>query len=161
MGSNEVTNYYRIYHTSHGDITLMSDGMSITGLKLGNYKPDNSKEADLDIFDRSFTELQEYFSGKRHSFDIPLRLEGTEYQKKVWQLVSQIPYGQTATYKDISLALGKKKAFRAVGGAVGKNPVLIFVPCHRVIGLDGSLTGYAGGTDAKRFLLDIEQHKAI
>jgi methylated-DNA-[protein]-cysteine S-methyltransferase len=155
--SDKSSRYYHTYQINGTDITVISDGDNITGLRLGKVDVANATDAELDIFKTCYLELTEYFAGKRRSFDVPIKLEGSDYQKKVWQLVSEIPYGKTVTYKDLSLALGKKKAFRAVGGAVGKNPVLIMIPCHRVVGLDGSLTGYAGGTEAKKKLLHLEQ----
>ena len=105
---------------------------------------------------RAKKELKEYLQGERKYFDVPLKLEGSEYQKKVWNIIRSIPYGKTITYKDVAIEMGKKKSFRAVGGAIGKNPLLIFVPCHRVIGLNGALTGYAGGIERKENLLKLE-----
>ena len=100
-----------------------------------------------------------YFSKKRKSFDIPIKLEGTEFQKRVWDALIQIPYGKTCTYKDIAEKIGNPKACRAVGGANNKNPIMIIVPCHRVIGKNGDLVGYAGGIEVKQKLLDLEQGK--
>ncbi len=101
-------------------------------------------------------QLREYFAGKRRDFDIPLDVEGTEFQMKVWNALCKIPFGRTASYADIARKIGKPKAMRAVGMANGRNPVSIIVPCHRVIGADGSLTGYGGGLDRKKILLDLE-----
>lgn len=101
-------------------------------------------------------QLEEYFEGQRRAFDIPLDLRGTEFQRTVWQALQEIPYGTTKSYSDIAKAINRPKAVRAVGGAIGANPVPIVVPCHRVIGKDGSLTGFAGGLDIKRQLLKIE-----
>lgn len=103
-----------------------------------------------------FTQLREYFSENRKSFDVPLDLEGTDFQKKVWNELQKIPYGNTISYKTLSEKLGDVKAIRAVGKANGQNPVAIIVPCHRVIGADGSLTGYACGLDIKEKLLQLE-----
>lgn len=109
---------------------------------------------------RAVSELREYFAGTRKAFDIPLDPAGTEFQKKVWKALCDIPYGETRSYRDIALAVDSPRAARAVGLANNKNPIPILVPCHRVIGADGSLTGYAGGLEAKRLLLELEQrHK--
>lgn len=102
-------------------------------------------------------ELAEYFAGKRKKFDLPLKQEGTQFQKKVWQELKQIPYGETKTYGEIAKLIDKPKASRAIGMANHNNPILILVPCHRVIGADGSLTGYAAGIEAKKYLLEFEK----
>jgi len=104
-------------------------------------------------------QLNEYFSKKRKEFSIPLKMEGTIFQKEVWKALIEIPYGQTCSYQDIAIKLNKPKACRAVGGANNKNPIIIIVPCHRVIGKNGSLTGYGGGLDLKEKLLDLERNK--
>lgn len=103
-----------------------------------------------------FNQLKEYFAGTRKEFNIPLDLEGTDFQKKVWSELQKIPYGKTISYKRLAEKLGDVKAIRAVGKANGQNPVAIIIPCHRVIGSDGSLTGYAGGLDIKEKLLHLE-----
>ena len=109
---------------------------------------------------KAVQELREYFDGKRREFDIPLAPEGTEFQKKVWRELQAIPYGETRSYGEIAKAVGSPRASRAVGMANNKNPIPILIPCHRVIGADGSLTGYAGGMEAKKLLLDLEKkHK--
>lgn len=102
-------------------------------------------------------QLKEYFEGKRRKFDIPLKLEGTEFQKKVWREVCEIPYGKTVSYKEIAQNIGNEKAVRAVGTAIGKNPIAIIVPCHRIIGSDGSMVGYAYGIEKKEALLKLEK----
>lgn len=107
-------------------------------------------------FFKVFDQLREYFEGKRKKFEVPLDLDGTEFQKKVWDELQKIPYGKTVSYKTLSEKLGDIKAIRAVGKANGQNPIAIIVPCHRVIGIDGSLTGYAGGLEIKEKLLHLE-----
>lgn len=102
-------------------------------------------------------QLKEYFAGIRRSFDLPLKPAGTEFQRAVWSALCTIPYGETRTYGDIAAQLGRPKAFRAVGMANHSNPLPIFIPCHRVIGADGSLTGYAGGLERKALLLQLEK----
>jgi methylated-DNA-[protein]-cysteine S-methyltransferase len=101
-------------------------------------------------------QLEEYFKGQRISFTIPLHLEGTPFQQSVWEAMSQVPYGKTASYLDIAQTLQKPKSVRAVGTAIGRNPVLIVAPCHRIIGKSGGLTGYRGGLDMKKQLLMLE-----
>jgi methylated-DNA-[protein]-cysteine S-methyltransferase len=106
---------------------------------------------------RAVRELDEYFRGKRRGFDVSLAVDrGTEFQRRVWKELSKIPYGETWSYRDVATKIGRPAAVRAVGAANGANPIAIIVPCHRVIGADGSLTGYGGGEARKRFLLDLE-----
>jgi len=104
----------------------------------------------------ALNQIAEYLGGQRRDFDLPLDLRGTEFQRRMWAAVAGIPYGETRTYAEIALAIGKPKAVRAVGAANGANPLPLVVPCHRVVGSDGSLTGYGGGLDVKRKLLDME-----
>jgi len=106
-------------------------------------------------------QIAEYLNGQRRDFDLPLDLRGTEFQRRMWAAVAGIPYGETRTYAEIALAIGKPKAVRAVGAANGANPLPLVVPCHRVIGSDGSLTGYGGGLDVKRKLLEMESNHRI
>lgn len=105
-------------------------------------------------------ELDEFFEGKRRTFNLPLAPEGTAFQKKVWDALREIPYGQTRTYKDIAIAVDSPKGFRAVGMANNKNPIAIIVPCHRVIGTNGKLVGYAAGMEIKTWLLALEQRES-
>jgi len=105
---------------------------------------------------RAASELDDYFARRRSRFTVPLDLRGTPFQRQVWQLLRDIPYGQTVSYSDLARSLGRRNAARAVGGAVGSNPISIIVPCHRVIGANGSLTGYGGGLSRKRALLNLE-----
>ncbi len=110
-----------------------------------------------EFFSEAVRQLEAYFSGKLKSFDLKLAPEGTEFQKSVWKALCEIPYGETRTYKEISISIGKPRAYRAVGLANHRNPVAIVIPCHRVIGSDGKLTGYASGLDVKEFLLKLEK----
>jgi methylated-DNA-[protein]-cysteine S-methyltransferase len=114
------------------------------------------EDVDHPILCLAEQQLGEYFAGARKSFDLPLDFAGTPFQKKVWSELLNIPFGQTRTYGQIANSIGKPRAFRAVGAANGKNPISIVAPCHRVIGKDGSLTGFAGGLEAKECLLGIE-----
>ncbi len=109
--------------------------------------------------DLVYSQIMEYLNGERTNFDFAYELKGTEFQKKVWEALTHIPYGETRTYKEIAVAIGNPKACRAVGMANNKNPIMIAVPCHRVIGANGKLVGYGGGLDMKEALLDLEQRK--
>lgn len=113
------------------------------------------------LSDQAFNQLYEYFNGQRRTFDFPYELHGTEFQQKVWHALCQIPYGETRTYKQIAAAVGNAQASRAVGMANHRNPIIIAVPCHRVIGTDGGLTGYGGGLDMKKALLELERNQVM
>ncbi len=114
-------------------------------------------EESNDVLDEAARQLTEYFAGERMQFEVPLDLAGTEFQVRVWQGLSDIPYGRTTTYGEQATHLGNPKATRAVASANGKNPVSIMLPCHRIVGADGTLTGFAGGLEWKAFLLDLER----
>ena len=111
------------------------------------------------VLQRTIRELDEYFRGERRDFDIPLLLAGSDFQKRVWQQLPRIPYGQTASYGELAAAIGSPRSVRAVANANGANAISIILPCHRIIGSDGRLTGYGGGLRAKQFLLKLEQKK--
>ena len=111
------------------------------------------------LIERADAQLAEYFQGKRQEFDLPITPQGSDFQKSVWQELQNIPYGKTCSYKDIAISLGNPNASRAVGNANNKNPIAVIIPCHRVIGHDGSLVGYAGGLHIKKYLLDLEKTK--
>lgn len=111
---------------------------------------------DKEFFREATRQLEAYFSGKLQSFDLKLTPEGTDFQKSVWKALCEIPYGKTRTYKEIAVSIGKPRAYRAVGLANNRNPIAIIIPCHRVIGSDGKVTGYASGLDIKEFLLRLE-----
>lgn len=129
----------------------------ITAIDFGAGSPRGRRLIDP-LLDRAEQQLAEYFAGERTEFDLPLASDGSEFQKKVWSELMRIPYGETASYGDIARRLGYEPGIsRAVGAANGANPIPIVVPCHRVIGADGSLTGYAGGIERKKTLLDLER----
>jgi len=152
-----MNNTYFIYESPFGNIVIESDGSAITGIKTeDNIKPNGSKEAST-LTDITAMQLKEYFAGKRKKFDVPLNPQGTEFQRSVWKALQDIPYGKTRSYKQIAKAVGNPKACRAVGMANNKNPIWIIIPCHRVIGTDGSLTGYGGGIEMKKRLLKLEK----
>ena len=147
--------YYR-YNTTLGKIYISADEKNI--LEISFNKP-NYREKETALIKKAFSELEEYFNGQRKTFDLPLKLEGTVFQKKVWQELIKIPYGKTISYKELAKAVGNEKACRAVGMANNKNKIMIVIPCHRVIGSNGNLTGYAGGLNIKKQLLDLEAQK--
>ncbi len=144
-----------------GDLTLVATDGSLTGLYFPHhwYRPDPASFGTRDDtgFGDVISQLGEYFAGQRAGFDLPVAPLGAEFQHQVWDLISQIPYGQTTSYGELARQLGDGTAARDVGQAVGRNPLSVIVPCHRVVGKDGQLTGYAGGLARKRFLLDLEQ----
>jgi methylated-DNA-[protein]-cysteine S-methyltransferase len=144
-----------------GDLTLVASDGSLTGLYFRHhwYRPDPASFGTRDDtgFGDVTGQLGEYFAGQRTEFDLPLDPRGDGFQQLVWKLISRIPYGQTTSYGDLARQLGGGVLAKDVGQAVGRNPLSVIVPCHRVVGKDGQLTGYAGGLARKRFLLDLEQ----
>ena len=152
-----MINYF-CYDTEIGIIKISEKEGKIIGLVFSDSKKENEIEKETDYIRRTYLQLKEYLSGKRKSFDIEIEMIGTEFQKKVWKELLNIPYGETRSYKDIATVIGNEKACRAVGNANNKNPIAIIVPCHRVVGSNGSMTGYAGGIDIKEKLLKIENN---
>ena len=129
-------------------------------VKAGNkkyYSGEGFELVETALLKKTDSQLREYFSGKRKKFDLPLLPQGTGFQMSVWKALQTIPYGKTCSYKDIAVLAGNEKACRAVGMANNRNPITIIIPCHRVIGKDGSLTGYGGGLDIKEYLLQLEK----
>ena len=158
--------YYTDYSSPLGPVTLASDGGALTGLWFVGQKyypdaPGVDRRDDLSVFAQAKGWLDAYFAGRDPGPTPPLRSEGTDFQKEVWAILAAIPYGATRTYGDIAGELAARRGLahmsaQAVGAAVGRNPISILIPCHRVLGTDGSLTGYAGGIDRKRYLLALE-----
>ncbi len=142
------------YDTYAGRIGIAEEDGAITNLIFSER---DWKVEETELIKETKRQLDEYFAGKRKEFDVPTRIEGTEFQKKVWNELKNIPYGKTVTYKDIAEAVGCPKGYRAVGLANNRNPISIIYPCHRVIGSNGSLTGYGGGLDVKEKLLALER----
>ena len=140
-----------------GDETALTLIGFTTGPKASSIDPDWVCEPTA--FEAVRTQLKEYFAGQRQVFDLTLRPEGTEFQRAVWQALTRIPYGETCSYGEIATAIGRPKAVRAVGAANGRNPLPIVVPCHRVIGSNGSLTGFGGGLENKEWLLALESRR--
>jgi methylated-DNA-[protein]-cysteine S-methyltransferase len=145
-----------------GRIMLTCEGGSLTGLYLDGqkYEPqpgaDWTRDDSLPLFGAVAGQLEEYFSGARTRFELPVAPVGTPFQREVWACLEDIPYGARVSYGDVASAVGRPSAVRAVGGAIGHNPVSIIIPCHRVVGSDGALTGYAGGLERKNALLELE-----
>ncbi|HZZ50668.1 MAG TPA: methylated-DNA--[protein]-cysteine S-methyltransferase [Pseudonocardia sp.] len=144
-----------------GLITLVAEDGALAGLYMNEHRHrppiETFGEPDPDVLPEARTQLAEYFAGIRTEFDLPLAQGGTEFQRMVWAALREIPYGQTRTYGELAERIGKPTAIRAVGLANGKNPISIIVPCHRVIGSTGDLTGYGGGIARKRHLLEFER----
>ncbi len=155
-----MTNYHTVVASPVGEITLHGDGEALTGLYMTDqrWRPQLSVESvsDHGPFGSVSEQLAEYFAGERSTFDLQLGLRGTTFQLAVWRALSAIVYGSTMSYGQLARAVGTPGASRAVGAANGRNPIGIVIPCHRVIGADGSLTGYGGGIDRKRQLLRLE-----
>ncbi len=155
---------YRTVDSPLGPLTLAGHGSTVSHLRMTDqsHEPDRSEwqPAGAGAFADAVDQLEAYFDGRRREFDLDLHLAGTDFQRRVWAALRTIPYGQTRTYGEIARQIGSPGASRAVGLANGRNPIGIIVPCHRVIGAAGDMTGYGGGVDRKRFLLDLEMRAA-
>lgn len=154
--------YTSAYDSPVGPLLLISDGEALLGIHLPDEahpptpSPDWTQRDRAKPFPQAREQLGRYFRGARRSFDLPLAPQGTDFQRRVWQELLRIPYGQTISYGELARRIGKPGAARAVGLANGRNPLAIVIPCHRVIGADGSLTGYGGGLLCKQALLELE-----
>lgn len=149
----------RVLTTPFGPMTATAEGESITSLCFGEEgEALSGAPEEQNLLERLETELEEYAQGRRRSFDLPLSPKGTLFQRQVWELLKDIPYGERRNYGALAAELGKPAAARAVGAACGKNPIVVVIPCHRVVGRDGALTGYSalGGTQTKKRLLELE-----
>lgn len=155
-----MTAYHTTIASPIGELMLRGDGEALTAVEMEPHRwtrpsePDSRREPAL--FHAATEQLAAYFAGELTEFDLPLAPRGTEFQQRVWQALRTIPYGHTCSYGELAVQLGNPGAFRAVGLANGRNPLAVVVPCHRVIGSDGTLTGYGGGLDRKRWLLGHE-----
>lgn len=170
--------YYQEYASSVGEIRLVADEGAIIALELSGapdshrflqkgeltyeqagerWRADGAVCQETAVIAQAYRQLEEYFAGKRQYFSVPLAAKGTPFQERVWKALQTIPYGETRTYGQIAAQIGQPGASRAVGMANHRNPVAIMIPCHRVIGADGALTGYGGGLERKAFLLQLEQ----
>ena len=154
--------YYDLLSTSLGSMLLASDGDALVGawFERQRYEPSVGpsweRKCDVAVLVRAGVEIGEYLAGTRKAFTIPLSPAGTAFQRDVWNAIAAIPYGETAAYRDLASRIGRPASVRAAGAATGRNPLSIIVPCHRVLGADGTLTGYAGGLERKRALLALE-----
>ena len=156
---------YWLVESPCGTLLIVSDGHGLKQLSfidVAAFQPDAGwcKKQDP-ILKQTQTQLQEWFAGERELFDLPLAPEGTEFQKKVWNQLQKIPFGETRTYGELAKSIHKPTASRAVGAANGKNPIALIIPCHRVIGANGTLTGYAYGVELKKQLLTLENSDRI
>src|SRR3954469_20056446 len=153
-----MTRTHAVLPSPIGPLTAVRDDGVMVGLWMGTTGADDLGPRDDGAFADVRTQLDEYFAGTRTSFDLPLRASGNPLQLSVWALIAAIPYGATRTYGDLARDLGDRALAQAGGAACGRNPLPVVVPCHRVVGADGSLVGFGGGLDRKRFLLDLETH---
>ena len=144
---------YTTMDTPIGELTLIGDEDALTGVFMGPTPVDPSWTHDPAPLAEAVAQIEQYFAGERTEFDVPLAPRGTEFQHRVWGMLREIPYGETTTYGALAVRLGNPRTVRAVGLANGRNPLPIIVPCHRVIGADGSLVGFGGGLERKRALL--------
>jgi methylated-DNA-[protein]-cysteine S-methyltransferase len=157
-----MTTRHAVMDSPLGDLTLVADGDALTGLYFRNhwYRPHSDTfgpPADDSLLAEAQIQLTQYLAGERTAFDLPIRLNGDDMHRRIWDLLTTIPYGDTVTYAELASALADGSTAHDVGQAVGRNPLCIIVPCHRVVGKNGQLTGYAGGVKRKRFLLDLEE----
>jgi methylated-DNA-[protein]-cysteine S-methyltransferase len=155
-----IQSQYKL-HTKIGNIYLVASVQGLQSVSFEKQKSPMLKSLDsaqpvARMLKKATEQLEQYFGGKRKVFDLPLDMQGTAFQKKVWQALLQIPYGQTQSYKDVAAKIKKAKAVRAVGSANGKNPICVIVPCHRVIAANGKIGGYSGGLKIKAELLKLE-----
>lgn len=163
-GGVNVENSYT-FQSPIGRLTLCEQNNQLTRLYLNNQDGGSLKSQGLeyhsDFLYEAYRQLNEYFAGKRKAFELPVNGQGTEFQKAVWRELQKIPYGETRSYEDIAVAIGNLKAVRAIGQANGRNPIMIVVPCHRVIRKNGDISGFACGVEAKRYLLNLERENSI
>lgn len=158
-----MTHYSKTIWSPVGELTLVADQRGLAAILWENDRPDRVRlgalieKPDHPVLVETERQLGEYFAGTRRSFDVPLSFAGTDFQKRVWAALLAIPFGETRSYGEIADQLGAPGASRAVGAANGRNPISIIAPCHRVVGSNGKLTGFAGGLEAKAFLLDLER----
>lgn len=150
--------YYRHMETPLGKLLAVEEDGKLIGLSSSGQPCESWECRETLVLKLTAEQLAEYFSGERTVFTVPLALKGTDFQKRIWQELLKIPYGETRTYGQIAASAGNPKASRAVGMANHKNPIMILIPCHRVIGSNGKLTGYAGGLEKKEFLLELERN---
>jgi methylated-DNA-[protein]-cysteine S-methyltransferase len=162
-----MTLFYKEMESPVGKLKLVASANALIAVLWERERPNRVKLAMLQhdpqqpVLIETERQLGEYFAGTRSQFDLPLEPAGTEFQKKVWRALQEIPFGQTRSYLDLAKSIGSAKAVRAVGAANGKNPLSIVVPCHRIVGANGTLTGFAGGLEAKAKLLALEARRSL
>ncbi len=149
--------YIKYSNTKIGKIAILEEDKQIIAIQINKEIQDNVVPKDTPLLKEAQKQLEEYFTGKRRTFDLPLNPKGTKFMKEVWKVLQEIAYGETKTYGEIAEKVGNPKAARAVGMANHKNPIPIIIPCHRVIGSNGKLVGYALGMDKKQYLLEWEK----
>lgn len=149
-----------LYEKNGGICAVDLEEKNVPGMQERIFQGAEVREEETELLARAVREMKEYFAGQRKVFELPLYMEGTEFQKKVWNALLQIPYGETKSYGEVADMIGNRKACRAVGMANNRNPLMILVPCHRVIGADGSLVGYGGGLYIKERLLKLERENS-
>ena len=152
-----MKNYVTEFTSPIGKLQLRGTESALTGVFMEPHPPAADAVRDDGPLREARRQLEEYFAGERQEFSLALEAEGTDFQRRVWTALGDIPFGETISYGELARRIGNPRAVRAVGLANGRNPISIIVPCHRVIGADGSLTGYGGGLDRKRFLLALEK----
>ena len=158
-----MTHFFKTIWSPVGELTLVADEQGLAAILWENDRPGRvrlgplTEDAAHPILIETERQLGEYFAGQRRTFDLPLSFAGSDFQKRVWSALLTIPFGETRSYGEIAHQLGNPGASRAVGAANGRNPISIVAPCHRVVGSTGKLTGFAGGLDAKQYLLELEQ----
>lgn len=148
---------FKTYDFPIGTVTITADEKVLHGVYFGKVIQKDYEPGENEIICKTASQLREYFEKNRRNFSIPIEFQGTLFETKVWNELIKIPYGETRSYEDIAKIIGNSKACRAVGAAVHKNPIPIIVPCHRVIGKNQKLVGYAGGLETKKYLLDLEK----
>jgi methylated-DNA-[protein]-cysteine S-methyltransferase len=162
-GEEIMTHFYKKMQSPVGELTLVANDKSLVAVLWENDRPHRLRLPTLEasrthpVLLTAEAQLREYFDGSRKVFQLPLEFHGSDFQVKVWKALRTIPYGATRSYRELARAVGSEKACRAVGAANGRNPLPIVVPCHRVIGSNGKLTGFGGGLEVKAFLLDLER----
>ncbi len=152
--------FYQNYLLPIGKVIIQSDGEAIIRISA-SYEGEKGIQKEDKLMNQAAEQLKEYLEGKRKKFDLPFQPKGTEFQERVWKELCKVSYGETATYQEIAERIGNEKACRAVGMACGKNPIFIVIPCHRIIGKNGNLTGYAEGLEMKQKLLSLERENTF
>lgn len=145
------------YSTNLGDIVIVEDGSSIVRIFFGKALPEDAVQLETPLLKKAYSQIYEFLRGDRVAFDLPIKLYGTPFQVSVWSSLLEIPYGETRSYSEIASEVGKVNSQRAVGSACSKNPILLVVPCHRVISSSGAVSGYAAGVHLKKRLLELEK----